>query len=48
MFFFVKHLLPNIILLMNEKIHTFLQVFAIILDKVGQNLETVKLMEVKL
>ena len=46
MFFFVKHLLPNIILLMNEKIHTFLQVFAIILDKVGQNLETVKLMEV--
>ena len=46
MFFFVKHLLPNIILLMNKKIHTFLQVFAIILDKVGQNLKTVKLMEV--
>ena len=48
MFFFVKHLLPNIILLMNKKIHIFLQVFAIILNKVGQNLETVKLMEVKL
>ena len=31
---------------MNKKIHIFLQVFAIILDKVGQNLKTVKLMEV--
>ena len=46
MFFFVKHLWLDIILLMNKKIHIFLQVFAIILDKVGQNLETVKLMEV--
>ena len=29
-----------------KKYHIFLQVLAIILDKVGQNLETVKLMEV--
>ena len=46
MFFYVQNLLPNIILLINKKNQTFLQIYAIILDKVGQNLETVKLMEV--
>ena len=39
MFFYVQNLLPNIILLINKKNQTFLQIYAIILDKVGQNLK---------